>query len=144
MIQNIKAKNMKYLAVYVDIHNGLRRNISLFDTATTNPIKLLDEVSDAFGAVNLVTPTKGSDFLNRIYLNEGMYMAFVDMNIEWDTIRGEIVIIDTRALPDEIIVCSDDANLTFIGDEKYLPQNVCRDGIKIYNENPVFKYEGLK
>lgn len=84
MIQNIKAKNMKYLAVYVDIHNGLRRNISLFDTATTNPIKLLDEVSNAFGTVNLVTPTKGSDFLDRIYLNEGMYMAFVDMNIEWD------------------------------------------------------------
>ena len=144
MIQNIKEKKMKYLAVYVDIHNGLCHNISLFDTTCTNPIRLLEEVSNAFGTVNLVTPTKGSDFLDRIYLTEGMYMGFIDMNIEWDTIRGELLIIDTRALPKEIIVCTEGENLTFIGDERYLPENVCRNGIKIYNENPVFKYEGLK
>lgn len=65
MIQNINTKEMKYLAIYVNIHEGFDCNISLYDTTTTNPIELMKEVTKAFGAVNLSMVSEKQTFMNK-------------------------------------------------------------------------------
>ena len=145
MIQNINTKEMKYLAIYVNIHEGFDCNISLYDTTTTNPIEVMKEVTKAFGAVNLSMVSEKANFHEQIDIYNGYYMAFLDISMEWsDSMRGDVIIIDASKLPKEFIICSDERGLTFIGTEDRCPSNVTRHGIKVYNENPVFKYEGLK
>lgn len=145
MIQNIKTKEMKYLAIYVDIHQGFERNISLYDTTTTNPIELMKEVAKAFDTTNLTMLSENSMEHEKIKMYKGDYMLFADIEIGWeDNICGDVVIIDASQLPEEFIICSDENGLTFLGSEHRCPSNVTRHGIKVYNENPVFKYEGLK
>ena len=145
MIQNIKTNEMKYLAIYVDIHEGFDCNISLYDTTTTNPIELMKEVTKTFGAVNLSMLADGAIMHEIIDIYTDYYMAFLDISMGWeDNLRGDVIIIDANKLPKEFIICSDENGLTFIGTEDRCPNNVTRHGIKVYNENPVFKYEGLK
>ena len=145
MIQKIeKERTSKYLVVYVDVHKESSHNISLFDTPSINGIKLVKDISEAFGTANLITPNKNSQLLENIHFDEKMFMSFIDMSIEYDTIYGEVIVIDARELPEEFIICTNELGLTFMGHESDLPNDVSRRGIKVYNENPVFKYEGLK
>ena len=145
MIQKIeKERTSKYLVVYVDVIQGLSHNISLFDTPSINGIKLVKDISEAFDTANLITPNKNSQLLQNIHFDKNMFMTFIDMSIECDTIYGEVIVIDARELPEEFIICTNELGLTFIGHESNLPDNISRRGIKVYNENPVFKYEGLK
>ena len=140
MIQNINTKEMKYLAIYVDL-NDVDRRISLYDTTTTNPIMLMKEVTKAFGATNLSMLRENSLQQETVHMYQGCYMMFYDIDMGCDEVNGHVVIIDASMLPEEFIVCSDRQGLTFIGTEDKCP--VALRGIRVYNENPVFKYESL-